>query len=65
MGTVLGGKTGRQREEGQDGRKGMKSNIRIFHVYKLLFMLILTQDFNKNDMFKSRAVDPQDAIQAR
>lgn len=28
-------------------------------------MLILTQDFNENDMFKSRAADPQDAIQAR
>lgn len=43
----------------------MKSNIRIFQLYKLLFMLILTQDFNENDMFKSRAADPQDAIQAR
>lgn len=43
----------------------MKRNMRIFQLYKLLLMLILIQDFSANDMFKSRAADPQDAIQAR
>lgn len=40
----------------------MKSNSRICQLYKLLFMLILTQGFNENDMVKSRAADPEGAV---
>lgn len=42
----------------------MKSNSRIFQLYRVLFVLTLTQDFNENDTFKSRAADPQGAAQA-